>query len=290
MTVTFKSNKLDKLAYWIEERHAMYLRRTKGGKPPWSKDEVMNTVFFTNPYRENDKVTVWYRQNIREPLEVDPRIIFATIAFRRFNSIQTGEVLLKHGLHLKWNRDKAYREIHEMVAETGLPYTSGAYMIKGEPGREKLDYLCALNEKVYHQRRDILDQITNATTLEEVHRVFHALENVGPFIAYEWVTDIRHTYLLRDATDIDTWCSFGPGAYRGLHRILGEPVSAKVVPYALEKMQFLLKVMRKRLPKMKFEMRDMEHSLCEFDKYMRVSEGGRPKRWYSPYASNHYKK
>jgi len=282
MTTVFKVAKINDLAYWIKERHAMHLSRKAGDPPPWSKDEVMNTVFFTNPYRENDKVTVWFREHIREPLDnpKDPRVLFATIAFRRFNSIQTGEVLIANNLHLRWDADKAYLRIHQMVSDTNLPYTSAAYMIKGEPGREKLDYLCWLNDVVYSQRRNLIQEISQCKTLEQAHRVLLSLENVGPFIAYEWVTDLRHTYLLRDATDIDTWCSFGPGAYRGLHRILGEEVSPKAVPGAHDLMLQLLSIIRKRLPKMKFEMRDMEHSLCEFDKYMRVSTGGRPKRWY----------
>jgi hypothetical protein len=44
----------------------------------------------------------------------------------------------------------------------------------------------------------------------------------------------------------------------------------------------LLEITRASLPDMpKFEMREIEHSLCEADKYLRILEGGRCKRRFN---------
>ena len=50
-------------------------------------------------------------------------------------------------------------------------------------------------------------------------------------MAYEIVCDLRYTYFLRDATDKDTWTHLGPGAKRGMERLLhGEVISQKGSP------------------------------------------------------------
>lgn len=286
----FLSDQLRMFTYWIKERHAMHVKRELGEDPPWSDNETMNSVFFTNPYRENDKVTVWFRNNMREPLRNKPEVFFATVAFRRFNSIQTGEVLLSNNLHLKWDAELAEDAINDMRNMSGLPYLSAAYMISAPAGCDKLNFLCACNSEVWNRRQEHVKALENLDTLEGgwdyLNRKFN---NVGPFIAYEWITDLRHTYLFEDAPDKMTWCAFGPGAIRGLNRLLfGNPGERMKKPKnALSLARDLLYIVKdttllKGMPP--FELREIEHSLCEFDKFQRVNEGGRPKRWYNAFS------
>ena len=291
MSTPILKSQLDKFLHWIKERHSIYVKREVQKKPkPWSDDPVMQRVFFTNPYRENDKVTVWFRENIREELRDDPAVFFATVAFRRFNSIQTGQVLLENNLHLKWDKKLAEQAIMKMVNSTRPPgaYLSGAYMIKGgEPGRNKLNFLCEINEHIYKHRLDHVKALESCSTLQAGHKHLARMVNVGPFIAYEWLTDLRHTYLFEDASDLRTWCSFGPGARRGLNRLIHGKPAKPLPPNFLGVMRSLLDIVEKANPTMPpFELREIEHSLCEFDKYMRVAEGGKPKRWYNGVASS----
>jgi sRNA-binding regulator protein Hfq len=106
---------------------------------------------------------------------------------------------------------------------------------------------------------------------------------MGPFMAYEVVTDLRHTYLLENANDIMTWANAGPGAMRGLNRLTGRSLDycRKSHPWC-EEMQDLFEQVKKILaPSIIFrnganyEMREIEGGLCEFDKYSRIykSEG-----------------
>lgn len=119
-------------------------------------------------------------------------------------------------------------------------------------------------------------------TLQGVFKSLLPVRHVGPFLAYEMVTDMRHTKILDQAPDIYTWANAGPGALRGLQR-LGLPCANQT--QACESMQSLLS----RAPTSACmeawpvpEMRDIEHSLCEFDKYCRVFylEGNRPRSRY----------
>ena len=76
-----------------------------------------------------------------------------------------------------------------------------------------------------------------------------------------------------------TWANPGPGCRRGLAELFGDdrnPVS---------KMQYLLDEATNKsecwpdsYPPL--EMRDIEHTLCEYSKYVRVCRGGWTKRRY----------
>ncbi len=115
-------------------------------------------------------------------------------------------------------------------------------------------------------------------SLQKAHRELVQFPWLGNFMSYEVVTDLRHTYVLENAPDIMTWANPGPGCIRGLRRLQGLPLSKKGNSDCLPRpegwqktMQDLLKLVQERLPHLPpFEMREIEHSNCEHDKYERV--------------------
>jgi 5-hmdU DNA kinase, helical domain len=95
------------------------------------------------------------------------------------------------------------------------------------------------------------------------------------FMAYEVISDLRWA-CLRDAPDVMTWANAGPGAVRGLHRVFGRPADQPLSQdQALVEMCGLLDKspdhLGEHVPPL--EMRDVEHSLCEFDRYQRAKQG-----------------
>jgi hypothetical protein len=105
----------------------------------------------------------------------------------------------------------------------------------------------------------------------------------GGFMSYEVVTDLNYTPVLQNAKDKMSWANAGPGAKRGLNRLLGKPIDTPMKqPYANERMQHLLigatAKLKPTVPIEHVDMRVIEHSLCEFDKWCRVKNGeGRPR-------------
>jgi hypothetical protein len=106
-------------------------------------------------------------------------------------------------------------------------------------------------------------------------------------MAYEVVTDLRHSIHLQNAEDIMTWANAGPGAQRGLNRIHGRPLNQTIKKDVLNmEMKDLLDIsdevagmLNTNVPRL--EMREIEHCLCEYDKYERVRLGeGRPRAKY----------
>jgi len=283
-----KLSTMERMLYWIQERHQIHLRRQSRQSKPWTDDEVMQSYFFTNPYRENDKTTVWFREKIREPLRNNPSVLMATIIFRWFNYIPTGELLLENDLLEQWDSKRASSVLQSFANRHGKVFT-GAYVVNARhgkrdaPHRTKIDVVCERIDAVWIDRKALLRDAKRWSMLEQAQRrlqVYSGLDG-GGFAAYEIVSDLRHTYLLDHASDINTWCNPGAGAVRGMNRLLQRPQNPRVTDWDVQS-QKILGYMQQHLHGMpQFEMREVEHSLCEFFKYEKALFGlGRLKRRY----------
>jgi hypothetical protein len=289
---------LKRFLYWISERHMIYSKKQAGQAKPWTNDEVLQQYFFTNPYRENDKVTVWFRENIRDPLTLHVEVLMATVIFRWFNLPYTGEQLMKYpaknvsqdlrkfGALVDWNEAAVASRLSGLW-EHGATIFTGAYMIKAGNGPRgcKIPSVCACITNVWNERARLVQVCRDDCRLQALWQELIKFPYLGGFMAYEIVCDLRHTSLLGRATDVDTWCNIGPGARRGFNRLRGEenlyaPISKTLWADETAK---LLQAVRGLGFEPRMEMREVEHSLCEWDKYerARTGEGGRMKRRYA---------
>jgi hypothetical protein len=301
---------LARLLYWIRERHEIAVRRAGGQAPPWTDDEVLQSYFFTHPYREHDKVTVWLRENVRKKFEGDDGVCFATTAFRWFNLPSTGHLLMGEGMEgwartwsrknllRKWDEQEAVNRLLAQWQDGANPVFTGAYMIKAGNGPRgcKIPQVCRSITLAQQRMGEVVEACKTEQSLQAAWKVLKSFHNLGGFMAYEVACDLRYTHLLTNAQDVDTWANPGPGALRGLHRLQGGipgkgPLdSSRFVKRgeAITKMIELLGVVRKKLSDMpRFELREIEHSLCEGDKYERALDlhvrginSGRLKRRY----------
>lgn len=306
--------------YWIAERHRIFLKRQAGEPKPWTDDAILRDYKFTNPFRENDRGTVWLRENFIEPHRkvthsslcaatrrvgggypcdcgmedwTLTRLAFNICWYRMFNWWGTGKLL---GYQTKPFRDHRESIIERLNVElrNGRQVFTGAHIVYSPPGEPKIDAIVSVCDDLWDLCVGPLVGLARKTRrMEPVYNLLRTVHCVGGFMAYEIVTDLRHTPILEDATDILSWANPGPGAKRGLRR-LGLPHTPDAK--AIESMRSLLEhskhlgrnspydeFYRERyagdvLNSIEFEMRDIEHSLCEFDKYMRVrSEEGEPR-------------
>ena len=277
--------------YWIKERHAIYLKREAGHGRPWTDDPILQTYRFCNPFRENDKVTRWQREHFTGPNEEhasDEVLAFNLVWFRMFNRIETADLL---GFQYRWDPEWVKSTLRTR-AKTGHPVFTGAYNIRSEFGKPKIDSIVDTLTRVWNARHELVTCIQETNSLELTTRYLMRFPFIGDFMGYEMVSDMRHTRLLENAVDIYTWANPGPGAYRGLRRMFGEPKLRKdgqVEQYLVRtKMVGLMQELLARSHAMLgpefplLEMRDIEHSLCEYDKYSRVKNlEGRPRQKYA---------
>jgi len=273
---------------FMSERHSIYLRRAAGELRPWTTDAILRRYRFCNVYRELDTVTRWIRINIREPYCDHKNLWFMLCIARQINWPPTLQALMDGGAWPtgnRWNCMQARGILLDRHRRGEKIYTS-AYMLTarprlGEP-RDKAYYTCVHALGSVWAARAEFPRTIRENTLQTAARWFYPFPGWGAFLAYEVVTDLRHTDYLYNATDIDTWASAGPGALRGLNRVHNRALTYRLsATMANEEIQKLLYLSRKMWIYDKLEMRDIEHSLCEFDKYERVRTGtGKPKSTY----------
>lgn len=304
---------IERFFAYARARHECYLM--KQSDPAWeTKDKILWKYRFTNVFRDLDKTSAWFINHVRDPMSKrrDPNIMLATALFRLTNRIETGEAIFCDddllGGHSAFDEyvetgktAPLLKSIKKRMGNRG-PYVTGGYIISSPPGYSKLEGMLRVVDDFRKQERPMVEtgagwDWQRATmhlqnhrfSLQQVHAWLRQFNYFGPFHAYEIVTDLRHTFLLNRAPDILTWANPGPGCRRGANRVFGRHYKSKDADrdQLIHEMRELLQHSRfkKNWPQDKdhppWEMRDVEHTLCEFDKYSRVLNGeGRPRGVY----------
>lgn len=267
------------------ERYKIKRQRDAGAPAPWTKDEALRDWRFCNVFREDDRTTVWVRENVREPLREDTRVFVAMVACRFFNRIETLQVLKDNGVFENWDAAHAYSLLRDVS-----PIVGAGYLVKTPDGQKKLSGVLTIIEKA--REHEAVFTAKHWVSLEDFWKKLRELPFFGSFMAYEVVSDLRHTYLLQAAADKLSWAVPGPGACRGLSWLVGGNMDC--VPYTLAAARYEsnLRLMRQLLDRSQdnrfwpkswpqWEMREVEHWLCEYAKWVKVTRlGMRMKRRY----------
>lgn len=270
------------------ERYRIRQRRAVQRNPPYTEDPIFRAWRFCNVHREHDRTTMWFREHIREPLLDKPwqKQVEAAVIFRWFNRIETVEEI-EDLLVGQWDAEEAFRRLQDVK-----PLTTGAYIICSQPGYPKLQGVLKCIERARVTIPEFVVswmlQHPKPATLQSAHADLCSIQYLGRFMAYEIISDLRWTPVLDYADDITTWASAGPGCARGLSRVCYGDIEHFNYGSAIDQQAMLL-VMQHLLEMSKsdeywpqqwtrWEMREVEHWSCEFDKWMRVLGGERMKR------------
>jgi alpha-glutamyl/putrescinyl thymine pyrophosphorylase clade 1 len=305
----------DQFFAYARERYQILLKRRRGDARPWTTDPILSKYRFCNVFREDDITTMWMAEHVRQPLRDKPECLLATVLFRWFNRITTGEAIFSQTvmtspnnwatpweLYLKQGRVDFLKTSILTYCEKG-PYVTGAYCIIGSPNMPKLDgildvfRLFATTERPcdfipdrtecgWRKAAEAMLARRGKVTLEQVWDWLRRYPRSGDFMAYEVVCDLMYTELLNRAPDRMTWANAGPGAIRGLNRIHDRPLEKRLSKSATcAEMRDILEASQdpSNWPSAwpAWDMRTVEHSLCESDKYQRIRLGqGRVKGVY----------
>lgn len=269
--------------YYINERHSVWKKRfVEKLSKPWTEDQIFQTYKFTNVFRQLDRGTIALRELLKG--QTDPVLILFNIIWYRYFNLDV------HTEELGFVED--YQQLEEFItgkARKGKQVFTGAWMTTGVWCEDKyITYLRACAE-AWDKREELCENIQAITTMEEACTYLRSLCLVGKFLAYELACDLRFTILLNDATDKISWSNMGPGAQRGLRR-LGYPhknqsegcLSMRTLYLEVELDDNIdSDILFSTSTGWPFELREIEHNLCEFDKYIRVKNGeGSPRSKY----------
>ena len=286
----FIQEELDRYLYWQVERENIRLQKEVSNfPPPWTDDPILQQYKICQVFREEDRTTRWLKKHIREPMRNSSDVLMAVVIFRWFNWIPTGRTLIKHDLLTNWDRKKAIEEISKQDK-----WVTGAYIVKSPNGMDKVTGVAECISHMWERKNYMIEKLeeaaeNNSSTLKYCWDLLREYPYMGPFMAYEVVTDLRVTYLLQGANDKYSWANAGPGAMRGLNRLTGRPLdfcqrshnwcNEMIALYDIAVHNLPTNItFRNDLP---YELREIEGGLCEFDKYSRIYKGeGRTRSIY----------
>jgi hypothetical protein len=141
MTVDFAP-----LFYWVRERERIRIAKEEDGAPaPWTEDSILATYRFCNVRREDDLVTLWISENIRQSYAGHPLLWLMLCIARQINWPDTLDDLIGSSA---WPSNCAFhpREITKALnyrKARGEKIYTGAYMISApsQKGADKQAYI-----------------------------------------------------------------------------------------------------------------------------------------------------
>ena len=284
---------LEPLLYWCRERENIRLKKEAGEPWPWTSDPILQKFSFCNLRREDDRITRWIDQHIRKPFAHSPYLWWMLAASRQINWDPTlAELIAKRA----WPTEPDFTTnqvtiVLEARSARGEKWQTGAYMIRAENNQNvpwvkwsKARYIAEIVlGSLWADRPRFVAIFAAQPTMAEVHSMLSEYRGWGPFLSYQVCVDMRFTRLLENAPDREMWAVAGPGTVRGLNRLLGRPIKARLSQEeALEHMLQIYPVLKAEFPAI--DLSDVPNSACEVDKYLRVKCGeGRPRARYLNY-------
>jgi hypothetical protein len=267
----------DQLGYWINERYAIKLRKESGQPPPWSSDQIFNTVRFCNVHREDDRVTRWIRANWNYFTDPVWRFVLARM-------INWPDSLAE--ITLAGTPERAVEMLKQRAA-TGAKVFTSAYTIS-TCGRKmvKLDYILLVLQRVEKAQL----QSASFKSLEDAHFWLSQIDGLGSFLSAQIIADMKNTegHPLQYAPDWWTWSAPGPGSLRGLSWFFFRaPYGVTATNYwtLLDQCREITEpFINPEIPSISNQ--DFQNCLCEFSKWCKVKyNNGHVRNKYDPFLS-----
>lgn len=264
--------------FWqfASERQGIFFRRLAGSPYPWTDDAILRSHRFTNVYRASDRVSQFLIGHVIEGSEQEPRdLLFRTLLFKIFNRISSWKLLEGRlgGIHVEGFEVDRYDAVLTEAMLRGERIYSAAYIMPSPR-------MGALRKHTNHLRllarmlsEGLAERIAHSSSMEQAYRLLHAYPSIGPFLAYQFVTDLNYTNML-NFSEMD-FVVPGPGAIDGIHKCfsdldgLGEAeLIREVTEHAAE--EFARRGLEFRsLWGRPLQLIDCQNLFCEVSKYAR---------------------
>lgn len=298
-------------SYISLERQKIYILKKFGFSKPWTEDSVLQNWFFCNVFRQLDKTSEWMVKHIFKPNENNPDLWKYVILSRYISKIETFKLLLESG-YLRGQFDFKLFNFMRALKKEGSKLFTKAFILNTGIGDGKftdrityIQYLIKKLDNVTLPLNITFDDCLRFTKLnQEVFNILKTIPGVGDFMAWQYLQDFHYTNrYMKKATDNETFVMLGIGAIRGMKHIFGinnylhikrntflyADLIKKYWTFYIDFCILAYKNYIRSLPHYDSQMIkefdifkslklcDVEHWLCEFDKYIR---GGSKKRRY----------
>lgn len=265
--------------YWTfaTERQRVFRRRVRGDPGPWTNDPVLRVHRFTNPYRAADRVSQYLiRQVAYAGSQAPDELLLRVVLFKLFNRIGTWELLESAvgPIGCETFNVQRYDAVLSGALDAGTKIYSAAYIMPAASRSSRRKHRTHL-ELVWSMLVDRLpERLVEARSMEAAYALLLRYPGLGPFLAFQILTDLNYTTLL--AFSEMEFVVPGPGARSGLRKCFLDPGDyddADLIRYTTERQaeEFARRNLEfQDLWGRPLHLVDCQNLFCEVDKYARV--------------------
>lgn len=253
----------------------------------WTDNPILRKWPFCNTFRVLDKLSQFIIREVIETGSQEPKeIVFRVLLFNSFTKIQTYKLLQEQVGPISWatyDRDK-YECVLDQAREEGTSLYTGSFQ-KPAPnfGREAafknhLDLLEVL------MCDDLAGRLAKFVYMADAFEHLASYPGLGDFTAYQLLLNLSYSSVINFSES--DFVVAGIGAHSGLSKLFGNSMKKAIeaVPgIEIDVMRWLQKTQGKHFQRLGLEFSglgpkrlpmqlcDVEHALCEVDKYARLA-------------------
>lgn len=269
--------------YWhfAAERQRIFHRRVRGEAAPWTNDPVLSAHRFTNAYRAADRVSQYLIRHVAyEGDQVVEEVVFRVLLFKFFNKVATWERLCAaFGMPSarSFSVDDYDAVLSRAFARGERLYSAAYIMPAAAPGvrRKHLTHLQLLRAMLDDR---LPQRLAACTSMQAGYEMLLGYRGIGPFLAYQLITDLNYTSIL-DFSEME-FVVAGPGARSGLRKCFadfGDYDEASLIRFVADRQdqEFSTRgIVFQDLWGRPLHLIDCQNLFCEVDKYARVVHPG----------------
>lgn len=278
-----------KFYQFIIERENIRLRKEAGCPFPWTDDPILQQYKFTNVFREYDRTTkqlidrFYHTYGKNAAFE---QILINCALYRYFGTYEFANAV---GWQTKWNPKHVIKIAKERQKRKQRVFT-GAYIVTNAgrfgPKEEVVTNIFLTN--LWENRKKIVDCVQSTNNWQKTTKLLMEIEGFGGtgFMAKETLLDTMHCNFWKGGLPDDywSWTPIGPGARRGINRLLNQPVDTRMTEKdMLEVLLTLTESQKNFWPQdwRRLAPTDQQFACCEYSKYLKVKLGeGHPRSKY----------
>ena len=302
------------------ERHIIWYKRfIEQQTAPYTDDQIFQTTKFTNIYRELDRNTQWEIKNIFFDNTLDLRqMIWKIFFFRIINRIETFETFEKeygwrHGLPNieDYDNDIIYKAFAD-ISDAGKAVFTSSYLVWQKPyvGGRNVHYAYTVFPEIVNNIDEIISNLQNAKSANDALKYLSTLNSIGAFVGYQLYIDLTYidTFSHLHLFDFkkDDAINVGMGSLQGIRLIYPDIERKNIIngftylkQVTASEFEKIAKERNIEFPYVAFAkngihitnecnitITEIEHWLCEFQKYYGVLNPARRAKYRSKFVES----
>lgn len=280
----FDSEHYDLYYQFLTERQRIWVRRSHLQLDrPWTTDRTLNYEFITNAYRELDPGTEYVIDSVGSADESHIDKVFNIMVYRLMGSQVTTHANLGFLHHDNFSVKRYMRQMGQLNGNAfGDAYRVAGY---GEGAGSKIENVGVLLKELSTQLPEWYRRMINSPNAKELYKVFVNIPGFGTFLSNQCMVDVLMLDEMSDeriwSFGTDEWCEPGPGAKRGMAKLLAPGVKpanlhmvmawlrdAQTAEFDRLGLRFPYLLNQDDSPKL-LTICNIQTTLCEFSKYVR---------------------